>query len=100
MLGSRTSVITESFSDYSPAQWIFVSTKIIATEKAFRAMDLVLYLPCTLYTHTKVHRLHTLQENRSKTQVPAHQLLERTQFGFLKTLAISIEKETAIACCI
>lgn len=40
VLLSRTSTITESFSDYSPAQWIFVRTETIAPGNAFRAMDL------------------------------------------------------------
>ena len=45
MLVSRTSTVTESFSDYSPAQWIFVPTKIIAAGNAFRAMDLLCVAP-------------------------------------------------------
>ena len=78
MLVSRTSVITESFSDYSPAQWIFVSTKIAATENAFRAMDSFSTCPAPpasphthLGPHTNVHRLLSLRESRSKTYVPA-----------------------------
>lgn len=74
MLVSRTSVITESFSDYGPAQWSFVSTKITATENAFRAMDL--FSPCPappapphphLGPHTNVQRLHSRHENRPRT---------------------------------
>lgn len=40
MRASGASAITESFSGYSPTQWIFVSTKITATGNAFRVMDL------------------------------------------------------------
>lgn len=55
MLVRRASAITESFSGYNPAQWIFVSTKITATGNAFRVMDLFsLPAPTTSpYTHLR-----------------------------------------------
>lgn len=67
MLGSRTSMITESVSDYSPAQWIFVSTKITATENAFRAMDLFSTCPTPLLPHRGAQASYTAEKQVQDT---------------------------------